>query len=350
MIELGIIGTGGMAHEHARRLQRIKGVRIKACCDVVEQRARQFAGKFGIPETYTDYGEMLETSGVAGVVSVTPDSVHEPVALAAASAGVHILSEKPLSTTVESAERMVDAVQAAKVVHAVNFTYRNSSALQEVARRIQQGDIGTLRHVEASYLQSWLAANVWGHWKETPHLVWRTSRKDGNEGTLSDIGCHLIDATTFLAGEMSEVFCRLAHYDKGLNGKAIDGFPIDANDSFAASVTFANGAIGVLHSTRWASGFKNRIRFLITGTEGSISLEIDPNWSQFQICAGPDRHHALWQVVEAERTPNNWEHFVDAIRNGSRPLSDFSNGLRVQRYLQACMDSDARKVPIRIPN
>src|SRR5512138_2443974 len=79
MIRLGIIGTGGMAHGHAKSFTTMKGVSVTACCDIDEARARAFAKTFSIPRWYTDYREMLDSEKLDAVTNVTIDPMHAPI-------------------------------------------------------------------------------------------------------------------------------------------------------------------------------------------------------------------------------------------------------------------------------
>ena len=339
---IGIIGTGGMAHAHARKFKEIRGVQLAACCDIDPDRAKRFAEEFDIPVVFTDPARMMREVELDGVANVTPDATHAPIAIAAAKAGVPILSEKPLATSYAEGKRMVAAVRKAGIVNMVNFSYRDSSALQDAARRIARGDIGRILHVESSYLQSWLSSKVWGDWRTTPAWLWRLSTRHGSLGVLGDVGCHLYDATCLLAGPIAEIFCRLETYPKGVKGERVGEYRLDANDSLVSSVRFANQAIGAIHSSRWASGQKNSLRFRIFGDAGAVSVDLDQSWTEYQLCAGRDLDKAEWKTVRPKATPNNYQRFVRAIRTGEADPSDFANGLRVQAYLHYSIESAAK--------
>ena len=107
-----------------------------------------------------------------------------------------MLCEKPLAVDHGEALRMAKAAHAAAVVHLVNFSYRNWSALQGIARAVARGAIGELRHVEASYLQAWLVSHAWGEWRKQPQWLWRLSSKHGSKGALGDLGVHIVDFAT----------------------------------------------------------------------------------------------------------------------------------------------------------
>ncbi|MGQ9905257.1 MAG: Gfo/Idh/MocA family protein, partial [Anaerolineae bacterium] len=179
MIRLGVIGTGNMANHQADRFIKIDGVQIAACCDVSAERRAAFAAKHNVPAVYADYREMLDKERLDAVTNVTPDAMHAEVSIAALERRIPVLCEKPMATTLDDAKRMLDAAEKAGVINMINFSYRDSSGLQAAAEVVRAGKIGQLRHVESSYLQSWLVSKAWGNWRESPGLLWRLSTKHG---------------------------------------------------------------------------------------------------------------------------------------------------------------------------
>ena len=347
-IRLGIIGTGGMAHTHAKSFQAIKGVALAACCDIVKERAERFAAQYGIDAVYTDYRQIFAHNKIDAVANITPDAQHCPISLAALKAGIHILCEKPLATSLGEAKRMAAAAKKARVINMVNFSYRNSCALQTAADWIRQGRIGDLRHVEASYLQSWLVSCAWGDWRKSPGLTWRLSTRHGSLGDLGDIGCHAYDATALLCGDIAEISCRLQSFPKGVPGNRLGEYILDANDSFAAALLFHNRALGVIHSSRWATGHLNSLRFRVYGTKGAIELDLDRSYDEFRFCGGKDVHKAEWKTIKCRPTPNMYQRFINAIRSGKNDPSDFANGLKVQAYLHASFLSAKKNRAVKV--
>jgi predicted dehydrogenase len=348
MIKIGIIGTGGMAGSHAQRFQSIRGVKLQACCDISAERAEAFAKHYGIPKVYTDYHAMLDQEKLDGVSNVTPDALHAQVALAVLEHGVAILSEKPLASNLEDARKMADAAKKAGVINMVNFSYRNSSALQKAAEVVKKGEIGEIKHVEASYLQSWLVSTGWGDWRTTPGFTWRLSTKHGSAGTLGDVGCHIYDFATLVCGDISEIECRLKTFDKGIPGNKIGEYTLDANDSFVSTVAFANGAIGTVHSTRWACGQLNSLRLRVFGDKGGLEIDLDTSYDEYRICKGKDIESATWKTVKCKHTPNMYERFIRAIRTGVNDPSDFANGAKIQAYLRYSEESDRKHCGVKV--
>jgi predicted dehydrogenase len=349
MIQIGIIGTGGMAGNHAESYAKMKGVSLTSCCDINEERVRAFAHKWRIPRWYVDYEKMLAEETLDGVSNVTIDAMHAPISLAALAAGVPVLCEKPLATSLADARKMRDAARKRGLVTHVNFSYRNSCGAQAASKLIASGAIGRVMHVEASYLQSWLAQPAWGDWRTKEGMTWRLSTKHGSLGVLGDIGCHIYDLTSLLCGDIAEIDCTLKTFDKGIKGNHIGPYVLDANDSFVSTVRFANGGLGTIHATRWATGQMNSLRVRVYGDKGAVEVDLDSSYDNYKLVRGDKAmQKAEWKTVACPKTPTQYARFVAAVRSGKSDASDFANGAKVQAYLESSLLSDEKKGPVKV--
>jgi predicted dehydrogenase len=349
MIKLGIIGTGGMANGHAQAFTAMKGVSVTACCDIDAERVKAFAKKYAIPRWYTDSAEMLGTESLDAVSNATVDAMHAPISLAAIARGLHVMCEKPLAVTLPDARRMRDAAAKRGVVTQVNFSYRNSCGAQAASTLIRSGGIGRVLHVEASYLQSWLVQPAWGDWRTHTAMTWRLSTRHGSAGVLGDIGCHIYDLAALLAGDIDEISCRLATYDKGVKDNRIGPYVLDANDSFVSTVRLAGGAVGTVHATRWATGQMNSLRVRVYGDEGAVEVDLDRTYDAYRVCRGATAvRKAEWKDVPCRKTPTQYQRFIAGIRAGASDVNDFANGARVQAYLEASFASDKASRPVKV--
>ncbi len=346
-VRIAIIGTGGMANVHASNFQKIAGCELVAACDVDIERAKAFAEKHSIPNTFTDTEVLLAECEFDAVTIVTPDAFHSPVSLLCLAAGKHVLCEKPLALNYKHAQKMVDAAERAGVVNMVNFSYRDWPCIQAAARAIQRGEIGEVRHVEASYLQAWLASKIWGDWRTTPAWLWRLSSAHGSKGVLGDVGVHIVDYATFPCGPIREVFCRMRAFPKA-PGDQIGEYHLDANDSAVINVEFANGALGTIHTSRWVGGHANRLALKIAGTKGTIAMDSEVSTTTYRICNGKNLDKGLWRDVECKPVPTNYQRFIAAIRSGKSGEADFARGAAVQQVLDACFVSDQKKRAVAI--
>ncbi len=340
MIKLAIIGTGGMAHAQAEAFQKVKGCRIVAACDIDEARVKAFAQRFGIKEIYTDADVLLKQADVDAVSNVTPDAMHLPVSMKVIFAKRHILCEKPLALNASDARRMAAAAKKHKVINMVNFSYRGAPAVQKAHALVAAGKLGAITHFEASYLQSWLSTQIWGDWKSRPEWLWRLSTARGSKGVLGDVGVHILDLATFVAGDIAKVNCRLKTFT-ALKGRRQGDYTLDANDSAVIHCELKNGALGVVHTTRWATGHANSLRFRVHGTKGALVVDLDRDNNSIEVCLGSDVHQAKWSVLKCPPVPDNMERFIRSVRTGKNDAPDFERGAAVQGMLDACFESDA---------
>lgn len=340
MIKLALIGTGGMANAHARSFNDIRGVKITAACDVDAKRVADFAKQYAIPKTCTSVEDLLAEADCDAVSVVTPDAMHAPISLQAIRAGKHVLCEKPLATNYPDAKKMAEAARKKGVINMVNFSYRNASALQAAADLVASGKLGEIRHVSASYLQSWLTCNAWGEWTTSPNWLWRLSSEHGSKGVLGDIGVHILDFASYPVGKMKAVHCKFQTFKKA-RGNKIGPYKLDANDSAFLRVEFANGAMASVEMTRFATGHINSLFLSIHGTEGALRLDLDKSYEELEVCLGDARHRAEWKTVKCKKTPSIYQRFVNSIRSGEVDQAGFARGADIQKALDACFVSDA---------
>jgi len=197
-------------------------------------------------------------------------------------------------------------------------------------------------HVEASYLQSWLASKSWGDWQTKTAWLWRLSKVHGSLGVLGDVGVHIIDFTSFPAGKIKSVNCKLKTFHKAENDK-IGEYTLDANDSAIISVEFQNGAIGTIHTTRWATGYPNSLSLRIFGDKGAIRIDLDKAYDKLEICRGKNIDKFKWETINCGKTPNMYERFINSILTGKNDQPDFARGAEIQKILDACIKSDETK-------
>ncbi len=350
MLKIGIVGTGGMANFHALEFQKIEGVQLACACDIDAARVNAFTQKHGIPAAYTDFPRMLKEGGCDAVSVVSTDATHAALSLQAIAAGKHVLCEKPLATNAADARAMAEAARKAGVIHMVNFSYRNSSAWQRAVQLVQNGELGTIRHFQAHYLQSWLCSTDWGDWKTSPNWLWRLSTSHGSHGALGDIGVHLLDFATAPVGHPSRVFCHLKTFDKAPGGR-IGDYTLDANDTALILLECANGALGSLAITRWATGHRNSLLLAIHGDKAALRIDLDKSYQMLELCRlAPDGTTQPWESLYCGTTPNIYQRFVRAITSGRPDQPDFHRGAEIQALLDACAASAANGAWVVLPH
>lgn len=330
-----------MAKNHVAAFRAIPGVSVVAGVDTRAEPLAAFCDAHGIERRFASLQQALDWGGFDAATNVTPDAVHHATTLPLLAAGKHVLCEKPLATDQTRAAEMAQAAATAGVVNMVNLTYRNVPALQTAARMVADGAIGAVRHFEASYLQSWLTQPAWGDWRSESQWLWRLSTAHGSKGVLGDVGIHILDFATFVAGsDPAGISAQLVTFDKA-PGRRIGDYPLDANDSVTMQLRLENGALGTVSATRFASGHLNDLRLRIYGDRGGLEVAFEKGISRLRACLEPALISATWDEVACDPVPTVYERFIAAIRGEGVAIPDFARGAALQRMLDTAEASAA---------
>ncbi len=346
MIKIGIVGTGGIADWHVTEFQKNKNSTVVAACDISSDRLNAFCDNFNIKERYNSVEELLDKADIDAVTNTTPDSFHKDISIQVINKNKHIFCEKPLAENYQDAKEMCDALKNKNLVNMVNFSYRNSSGYQELVKTVQSGKIGNIIHMDANYYQSWLSSKYWGDWKTQDKWLWRLSTNHGSMGTLGDIGVHIFDFASFPIGPINKLNARLKTFQS--KGEKIKDYILDANDTFISMIEFENGALGTITSTRFATGYSNRLELRIFGDKGAVKIEFDDpltEGNQFMFTDDINREFTSrkdklkWEIIETKPIMNNFEKFIDSILNGKNHQPNFIRGAEIQKILDKCSES-----------
>ncbi|MDQ3786912.1 MAG: Gfo/Idh/MocA family oxidoreductase [Actinomycetota bacterium] len=366
-IGVGMVGHAfmGAVHSHAwRTAHRFFDLPVTPELAVLGgrdlARTKAAAAKFGFASVQTDWRELVNSPDVQIVDICTPGDSHCEIAVAALEAGKHVLCEKPLANTVEEAELMTAAAEAAKergVRSMVAFNYRRVPAIAYARKLIEAGRLGEIRHVRALYLQDWLS-------DENAPMTWRLRKDKAGSGSLGDLGAHIVDATQYLVGDLltgvSALTKTFVTKRPDESGEKIDDVTVD--DAAVFFGRFASGAIATYEATRFALGRKNGMSVEINGSLGSLRFEFESmNELWFFDGANGNDEGGFRRILVTEPThpyvgawwpPGHllgYEHtfthevvdFVRAIHTGIDPAPSFADGLQVQRVLGAVERSAA---------
>jgi predicted dehydrogenase len=365
-IGVGMVGHAfmGAVHSHAwRSAHRFFDLPVVPHLAVLGGRdlgrTKAAAAKFGWASVQTDWRELVNSPDVQVVDICTPGDSHCDIALAALSAGKHVLCEKPLANTVAEAERMAEAAAAASargVRSMVAFNYRRVPAIAYARKLIEEGRIGTVRHVRAVYLQDWLS-------DEQAPMTWRLRKDKAGSGALGDLGAHIVDATQYLVGDLltgvTAVTNTFVDRRPSEDGGGLDEVTVDDAALFLGR--FAGGAVASYEATRFALGRKNGMRVEINGSLGSLAFDFESMNELSFYDGGEGDAGGFRRILVTEPThpyvgawwpPGHllgYEHtfthevvdFVRAITDGVDPTPSFADGLQVQRVLAAVEQSAA---------
>lgn len=343
-----LLGTGGIAGHHVHEFGQIAGVKVVACVDAVPGRAKLFAKANSIGKPFDDLDAALDWGRFDAAVNCTPDGVHMPTSLKLIAAGKHVFCEKPLAPNHADALAMTEAVERAGLMNMVNLTYRNSPAIQRARQLVEAGAIGQLRHVEASYRQSWLVGKAWGDWRVEDKWLWRLSTKHGSTGVLGDVGVHILDFASYgAAQDFASVRADVVTFPKE-EGKRIGDYVLDANDSVAMTARLSGGALATVVATRYATGHLNDLTLALHGTKGALKVETDGNASRLSACRGKDIDGARWRTLKTEPVMRNAARFVEALKTGINGDPSFRRAADIQKVIDAAFLSGKTGRAVRV--
>jgi predicted dehydrogenase len=348
-MKLLILGTGSMAAAHAANFSRIRGVKLVAAVETNAERREAFAREHRIPNVFPDLDAAIRWGGFDAAANVTPDAVHYPTTMKLIAAGKHVFCEKPLATSYSDANKMTLAAEKAGVINMVNLTYRASPALHKARAMVTSGKLGTVRHFEASYRQSWLVSKAWGDWQTEDRWLWRLSTAHGSKGVVGDVGVHIIDFATFAAGSDVATMAPMVRTFHKAPRDRIGKYRLDANDSFAMTAELKNGALGLIQATRFATGHLNDLDVAIYGDRGAVKIHTDGKASSLMACTGADIETATWREVKCPKVPTTYQRFAAAVASGVNGDPSFRRAAEVQKVLDALLaGGSSRKSLVKV--
>jgi predicted dehydrogenase len=321
----GIVGTGMIAHFHAKAVQALNGGRVAACFNQNPAKAAAFAAEYG-GVACSSLDDLLSRPDVKVVTICTPSGAHREAAIAAAKAGRHVVVEKPLEITLERCDDIIRACDSAGVKLCTIFPSRFSPANLALKAAIDAGRFGRLT-LGDTYVKWWRTQEYYdsGGWRGTWAL-------DGG-GAFMNQAIHNVDLLTWLMGDVAEVAgftATLAHER------------IEVEDTSVACVKFASGAIGVLEATTaaWPGLLK---RTEIHGSRGTVIVEQDSilKWefadelpedaeirSTLGVTSSSSGGAADPKAISFVGHQRQLQDFLDSIRDGRAPRVDGAEGRR----------------------
>lgn len=341
MIKFALIGCGRIAKRHAELLGtgQIAGASLAAVCDVVPQRAQQFGATFAVP-AYTSIEEMLRHANADVVSVLTPSGMHADHVVQVARSGRHVVVEKPMALTLTDAQRMIEVCDESGVRLFVVKQNRFNVPIVKTREALEAGRFGRL-----------LLGTVRVRWCRDQAYYnqdsWRgTWLQDG--GVLANQASHHVDMLWWFMGDVESVHAR------GL--KAL--VDIQAEDTAIATLKFRNGALGIIEATTAARPRDMEGSLSVLGSGGAVEVA---GFAMNKI--------RTWQFVDGSPTdqevvekysvnPPNvygfghqayYEHVVDCLANGTRPLVDGHHGRQSLELVMALYESIASGAEVRLP-
>ena len=283
-IRLGIVGGGigafvGSIHRIAARLDDRYEL-LAGALSSEPKRAADSAAELGIDprRSYASFEEMAKKEGklkhgIEAVAIVTPNHLHCAVAKAFLEAGIHVICDKPLSSSLEDAEQIEKIVEGSGLIFAITYNYSGYPMVRHAREMVAAGKLGNIRVIQVEYAQDWLATNIEAEGQK--QAAWRTDpARAGTGGSIADIGTHAFHLAEFISG--LEAKSLLADLDTFVAGRSLD-------DNANILLHYSNGAKGMLWSSQVASGQENALHIRLFGDKGGLEwAQEDPNYLQYR--------------------------------------------------------------------
>ena len=279
-LRIGLIGCGFMGRTHSNAYNRISNFFpelvytpvLKAVCSRNPEKVKAFAEQWGYESTETDWKKLIARDDIDAIDICTPNDSHAEIAIAAAAKGKMILCEKPLSRTLEEGQKMVEAVEKAKVLNTIWYNYRRLPAVTLAKQIIDSGKLGKIFHYRANFLQDWTISPELPQGGEG---LWRLDVEAAGSGVTGDLLAHCIDTAMWLNGGISDVSAVTETFIKERVHQASGKVQkVGIDDACIFHCHFENGSLGLFESTRYARGHKALYTFEINGEHASIRWDL----------------------------------------------------------------------------
>jgi predicted dehydrogenase len=337
-VRFGVIGTGLWGEVHAEIYSSHPHAELVAVCDSNRGRAQQVGSRYGARRVYTDFRELAADREIDAVAVVTPDFAHREPIEAAARAGKHVITEKPLATTLEDAEAVAEAVRSAGVRLMVDFHTRWNPPIVIARRDIEEGAIGA---VVSAYFRLNDTVSV-----PTEMLSWAAK-----SSILWFLGSHTVDTLRYLfQDEVEKVYSvsrTVVLKERG----------IEAPDLYQTILHFRSGIVATIEN-HWiipnTHPSVNDIKVNILGSKGMFNMDLTNNQMiERYLEDGSDHPDCLVKPLVRHRhvgfAYESIRDFVDCLATGRELQVGLEDGLKETRVILAIMESaeTSRVVTVR---
>ena len=368
-LRIGIVGYGFMGRTHSNAYAKVghffdlgHEVIMQAACARNEEKLQSFASQWGWQTIETDWRKLVTRDDIDVIDICTPNDSHAEIAIAAAKNGKGILCEKPLGLNGPQAEKMLAAVQKAKVPNMVWYNYRRCPAVTLAKQLIDEGKLGKIFHYRANFLQDW---TINADLPQGGAGLWRLDAKVAGSGVTGDLLAHCIDTAMWLNGgvkdvtAMTETFIKeRKHVETGKVQK------VTIDDASAFLCHFNNGSLGLFESTRYARGHKALYTLEINGENMSLKWDLhdlhrlqifdykdagkERGWKSVHVSDGDQPYMKHWWVPGLQI---GYEHsfvhqvadFVQGLDTGKPAGPTFKDGLATDYVTDAVLKSAKTK-------
>ncbi len=320
-LRYGLIGVGGMGRGHLNVAKKIQGVEIAALADSFPENLAKGVEALGRPiPAYADYRELLEREALDAVVIATPDDTHADIACDALAAGLHVLAEKPMATTLEDCNRLLKAVESAETIYQVGLELRYKAIWQKVHALLREGRIGRVRQLWCKEFRGPWALKV-DQW---------ITQKQHTGGALVEKDCHHFDLFNWFTGDLPESVAAFGTVDLVYGPERFNGVTPDVLDNAQVLVQYRSGTVAALLLCMYCTGYREGLEIGVIGTDGWMTACTGATDRLRIFHRGDGKEEVLdFTLPEDIRKLSHagavyLEHaaFAENVRTGRRPLTD----------------------------
>lgn len=333
-LKVAIIGCGSIAqHRHLVEYENNANVEIVAVCDILEARVKETAKKYQA-KAYTDYKKLLESEKIDAVSVCLPNYLHAPVSIAALNAGCHVLCEKPMATSREEAEQMIEAATRNDKKLMIGHNQRFVSSHEKAKKLIAAGELGKIYSFRTAF----------GHggpegWSADGKNSWFFRKEEAFIGAMGDLGVHKADLLRYVLGEE---FADVAAF---IETSAKENSNVDDNATLI--LRSESGVIGTLAAS-WAYNAKEDNSTVIYGEKATLRLEDDPTYGLIiNYTNGEVVNYELGKIQSNEDGGQTntcvIDHFVESVLDNKQPLIDGEEGKKSLEIILAALESNETK-------
>ncbi|MEQ8784570.1 MAG: Gfo/Idh/MocA family oxidoreductase [Roseibium album] len=364
-IRLGMVGGGkdafiGAVHRIASRIDGRYEL-VAGALSSTPAKAEESGRALGLDEDriYADFEAMAKRearlkNGIEAVAIVTPNHVHYPAAKAFLKRGIHVICDKPLTSTLADARKLAKAADNSDALFFLTHNYTGYPMVRQAREMVHNGDLGTIRVVQVEYPQDWLTVE-----QSNKQADWRTDpARSGAGGSTGDIGTHAYNLACFITGQSAESLA--ADLQSFVPGRQVD-------DNGHVMLRYASGARGMLWCSQVAPGNENNLKIRVYGDKGGLEWhQENPNYLHVTPFGEPKRIVTRGgagmsdSIAPATRIPpGHPEGYLEGFANLYKDAADvirahqagketaslvpgISDGLAGVQFVDACVRSSAR--------
>ena len=270
-IRLGMVGGGrdafiGAVHRIASRIDDRYEL-VAGAFSSTPEKSKASAADLGVApdRAYGDFTEMAKRearlkNGIEAVAIVTPNHVHYAAAREFLKRGIHVICDKPLTSTLADAKKLVAAAEKSDALFILTHNYTGYPMVRQAREMVATGELGDIRLVQVEYSQDWLTEEL-----DIKQAQWRTDpARSGAGGAIGDIGTHAFNLASFVSGLELEALA--ADMQAFVPGRKLD-------DNCHVMLRWKGGARGMLWASQVAPGNENALRLRVYGTKGGLEWE-----------------------------------------------------------------------------